>query len=89
MQRWIQLTSYWEWEAIAHPGHKSLLWLNRTIRQTIISRLQTEMMNIAEEKEEDEADEPPAKKAAVTQQEEEFDILFGRKDECPGEVISS
>ena len=28
-------------------------------------------------------------KAAVTQQEEEFDILFGHKDECPGEVIRS
>ena len=49
------------------------------------------MMNIAEENEEDEGDEPPAKKAAVTQQEdlEEFDILFGHKDECPGEVIRS
>ena len=47
------------------------------------------MMNIAEEKEEDEADEPPPNKAAITQQEEEFDILFGHKDECPGEVISS
>ena len=73
--------------AITHPGHKSSSWLNRSNRQTIISQLQTEMMNIAEENEEDEADEPPAKKAAVTQQDEEFDILFGHKDECPGEVI--
>ena len=43
------------------------------------------MMNVVEEDEEDEAVEPPAKKAAVTPQEDEFDILFGHKDECPGE----
>eukprot|EP00731_Ephydatia_muelleri_P012494 Em0006g1388a len=55
---------------------------------TLVDGLQ-EMMNIAEENEEDEADEPPAKKAAVTQQEEEFDILFGHKNKCPGEVMHS
>ena len=51
----------------------------------MISRLQAEMMSIAEEKKEVEADEPPEKKAAFTQQEEEFDILFAHnlKDECP------
>ena len=36
--------------------------------------------------EEEEAVESPAKKAVVIPQEEEFDILFGHKDECPGEV---
>ena len=89
LQRWDSADLLLGMGAITHPGHKSLSWLNCTNRQTIISQLQTEMMNITEENEEDEADEPPAKKAAVTQQEEEFDILFGHKDECPGEVIRS
>ena len=89
LQRWDSADLLLGMGAIIHPGHKSLSWLNRTNRQTIISQLQTEMMNIAEENEEDEADEPPAKKAAVTQQEEEFDILFGHKNECPGEVMHS
>ena len=89
LQRWDSADLLLGMGAITHPGHKSLSWLNRTNRQTIISQLQTEMMNIAEENEEDEADEPPAKKAAVTQQEEEFDILFGHKNKCPGEVMHS
>ena len=65
LQRWDSADLQLGKGAITHPGHKSLSWLNRTNRQTIISQLQTEMTNIAEENEDDEADEPPAKKAAV------------------------
>ena len=87
LQRWDSADLLLGMGAITHPGHKSLSWLNCTNRQTIISQLQNEMMNIAEENKENEADEPPTKKAAVTPQDEEFDILFGHNDECPGEVI--
>ena len=89
LRRWDPADLLLGMGAITHPGHKGLSWLNRSNRQTILSQLQTEM-NVVEEDEVDEADdsdEPPAKKAAVTSTEEEFDLLFGHKDESPGEVI--
>ena len=83
LRRWDPAELLLGMGAITHPGHKGLSWLNHSNRQTILSHLQTEMMNVVEEDEVNEADDSD-EKAAVTSTEEEFDLLFGRKDESPG-----